>query len=90
MSGQSQPGWRVTPAPDGRGAPEGGEQRPRRLNRWWLLLLVAMLAVNFAVSRAALGPEERVWIPYQPTFLEQIREDNVRSISTSDGSVQGN
>jgi hypothetical protein len=37
-----------------------------------------------------LGPEERVWIPYQPTFLEQIREDNVRSISTSDGSVQGN
>jgi cell division protease FtsH len=86
----SRPEWRVTPAPDGRGAPEGGEQTRRPFSRWWpLLVLLGMLAVNLAVSQAALGPEERVRIPYQPTFLEQIREDNVRSISTEDSSVQG-
>jgi cell division protease FtsH len=60
------------------------------VSRWWLLaLLVAMLALNFGLSRAALGPAERVRIPYQPTFLEQIRAGNVRSISTADASVQG-
>jgi cell division protease FtsH len=82
-----EPGWRVTPAPDGRGAPEGGEQAPRRPNRWWLLLVLAMLALNLALSRSALGPDERIRIPYQPTFLEQIRAGNVRSISSADSSV---
>jgi cell division protease FtsH len=80
----------VTPAPDGRGAPSGGEQAPHQPNRWWLLLaLVAMLALNFGLSRSALGPAERIRLPYQPTFLEQIRAGNVRSIATADSSVQG-
>jgi cell division protease FtsH len=90
MSDRSpEPGWRVTPAPDGRGAPDGGEHAPRRPNRWWLLLVLAMLALNFALSRSALGPDERIRIPYQPTFLEQIRAGNVRSIASADSSVQG-
>ena len=80
----------MTPAPDGRGRPEGGDQRPRAVSRWWpLALLVAMLALNFGLSREALGPADRVRIPYQPTFLEQIRAGNVRSISTADASVDG-
>jgi cell division protease FtsH len=84
-----EPGWRVTPAPDGRGAPEGGDQPTRPVSRWPLLLLVAMLVLNLVLSRAALGPAERIRIPYQPTFLDEIRTDNVRSISTTDGSVRG-
>jgi cell division protease FtsH len=86
----SEPGWRVTPAPDGRGAPEGGDQRAGPPRRWWpLLVLVVMLAINFGLSRAALGPAERTRIPYRPTFLEQLRSGNVRSISSADSSVQG-
>jgi cell division protease FtsH len=89
--GPPGPRWRVTPAPDGRGADEGdgGARRPARP---WLPLaavFVVMLGINFALSQQALGPAERVRIPYQPTFLEQIRTDNVRSISSEEQSVQG-
>lgn len=78
----------MTPAPDGRGSPQ--PEPPRRFGGWpFVLLLVAMLALNFALSQAALEPPERVRIPYQPTFLQQIREDNVRSIASEDASVQG-
>jgi cell division protease FtsH len=52
-------------------------------------VLVAMLALNYALSRQALGPAERVRIPYQPTFLTQIRDGNVKSITSADGSLQG-
>jgi cell division protease FtsH len=45
--------------------------------------------VNYALSQQALGPAERVRIRYQPTFLEQIRSGNVRSISSQDEMVQG-
>src|SRR3954452_594376 len=87
------PGWRVTPAPDGRGADAGGDDRGGRPPaRSWLplvALFLIMLGVNYALSQQALGPAERVRIPYQPTFLEQIRADNVRSISSEEQSVQG-
>ena len=67
----------------GAGPASGGEQAPHQPNRWWLLLaLVAMLALNLASRGRALGPAERVRIPYQPTFLNQIRDGNVRSISS--------
>jgi len=48
-----------------------------------------MLALNFGLSQAALAPPERVRIPYQPTFLQQIRDGNVVSIASEAGSVQG-
>jgi cell division protease FtsH len=80
----------VTPAPAGRDTTRVAGEQARPPTRWWpLAVLVVMLAVNFGLSRAALGPEERVRIPYQPTFLEQLRSGNVRSILTADGSVQG-
>src|SRR4051795_8173532 len=89
--GPSGPRWRVTPAPDGRGADQGeGGARPP--GRPWLPLaavFLVMLGINFALSEQALGPAERVRIPYQPTFLEQIRADNVRSISSEEQKVQG-
>ncbi len=91
------PGWRVTPAPDGRGADAdadaGGDDRGGRPPaRSWLplvALFLIMLGVNYALSEQALGPAERVRIPYQPTFLEQIRAGNVRSISSEEQKVQG-
>jgi cell division protease FtsH len=85
---QSGPGWRVTPAPDGRGSPQA--EPPGRFGGWpFIVLLLAVLALNFGLSRAALGPPERVRIPYQPTFLQQIRDGNVVSIASEDESVQG-
>ena len=52
-----QPGWRVTPAPDGRGRQPA--KPPKGPNPRWLalLLIVALLALNFWVSSQVLGPE---------------------------------
>jgi cell division protease FtsH len=87
---QPQPGWRVTPAPDGRGRPptkpKGGPTP-----RWPLLivLILALLALNFWVSSQVLQPNPRVSIPYTPTFLSQVESGNVSSISATGASIQG-
>ncbi|HKO26196.1 MAG TPA: ATP-dependent metallopeptidase FtsH/Yme1/Tma family protein, partial [Solirubrobacteraceae bacterium] len=84
-----QPGWRVTPAPDGRGGPP--EKRPKGPNPRWLglLLIVALLALNFWVSSQVLGPNPRVRIPYSPTFLTQVNQNNVSSVSSTGSSIEG-
>jgi cell division protease FtsH len=80
----------VTPAPDGRGRqptkPRGGPTP-----RWPLLivLILALLALNFWVSSQVLGPNPRVAIPYSPTFLNQVESGNVASVSSTGSSIQG-
>ncbi len=84
------PGWRVTPAPDGRGN-QPQQQPPRGPSARWLLLLLAvgLLALNLYVSSRALQPSPRVQIPYSPTFLTQVNNNNVSSISSTGSSIQG-
>src|SRR5215469_607853 len=84
-----QPGWRVTPAPDGRGGQPA--KKPSGPNPRWLalILIVALLALNFWVSSQVLGPNPRVQIPYSPTFLTQVNDNNVSSISSTGESIQG-
>ncbi|MGH2856109.1 MAG: ATP-dependent metallopeptidase FtsH/Yme1/Tma family protein, partial [Solirubrobacteraceae bacterium] len=95
--GRAQPpppgshGWRVTPAPDGRGAPA---QPPRPPNsprsRWWIAaVVVALLAINLWVSSQALQPNSPVKIPYYPTFINQVDAGNVKSINSTVDSING-
>jgi len=88
-SGPPQPGWKVTPAPDGRGGQPA--KPPRGPNPRWLavILIVALLALNFWVSSQVLGPNPRVRIPYSPTFLQQVDNKNVSSISSTGNSIEG-
>ncbi|HWD84951.1 MAG TPA: ATP-dependent zinc metalloprotease FtsH [Solirubrobacteraceae bacterium] len=83
------PGWRVTPAPDGRGQPPQGPRRGRNQRMILVLVVVALLAVNLWVSSKALSPNQRVQIPYLPTFYTQLQGGNVSSISSTSGAVQG-
>jgi cell division protease FtsH len=85
------PGWRVTPAPDGRGGRQPGERpRPSRNVRVWIVLVViALFAINLWVSSQALKPNARVRIPYSPTFLAQVKDNNVKEISSTGDSIQG-
>jgi cell division protease FtsH len=80
-------GWRVDPAPDGRGAPP--QPRPRRHWLLFLALLLGMLALNSYVASEIQQPEPRVRIPYNPVFLAQVEAGNVESISSQESSVQG-
>ncbi len=79
----------MTPAPDGRG---GAPSKPPsgRNARWVALVLIAaLLGLNFWVSSQVLSPNPRVQIPYSPTFLKQVDSNNVSSISSTGASIQG-
>ncbi len=85
------PGWRVTPAPDGRGRGGTGPGPPGLPSTRWLiaLLVLAVLALNFWISSQALKPASRVQVPYSPTFLQEVQSGNVSQISSTGDSIQG-
>jgi cell division protease FtsH len=86
----SPPGWRIS-GPAGR-TPTGPAGKPPSplSGRWMVILLVlALLAINLVVSYEAQRPASRVRIPYYPTFLAQVRANNVSDISTTGDAIQG-
>src|SRR5580700_90554 len=83
-------GWRVTPAPDGRGmTDEHKPTPPHRLRGFWLFFLL-LLAVNWVlvlVSQPVGQP--RVTVPFSPYFLQQVQAGKVSSISSTSGAIKG-
>src|SRR3954471_8603713 len=83
-------GWRVQPAPDGRGAPEEKRRSPfGGIGRRWVILVLVLLAVNFWISSLIPSGHERVRVPYTPTFVQEIKGGNVEEISSRGATVQG-
>jgi cell division protease FtsH len=82
-------GFRVDPAPDGRGAPPQKKQPFIPRNRNFIWILVGLLAVNVVVSILASGHTSRPQVPYQPFFVEQVEANNVREISSTSDSIEG-
>jgi len=83
-------GWRVAPAPDGRGMPDEHKPRPpHRLRGFWVFVL-ALLAINF-LSVLVFQPatEPRVTVPFSPFFIMQVNHGHVKSISTKGDTVEG-
>jgi cell division protease FtsH len=83
-------GWRVAPAPDGRGLPD--EHKPRPPHRWrgfWIFFAV-LLALNW-LSVLLLQPsgQQRVVVAFSPYFLSQLEGGNVKSISSRGDTIQG-
>jgi cell division protease FtsH len=84
------PGWRVTPAPDGRGARQPAKRPNASRSRWWIaVFVVGLLAINLWISSQALEPNAAVRIPYSPTFLTQVQSGNVGAISSKGDAIQG-
>ena len=83
-------GWRVAPAPDGRGAPEQPPRTPpHRLRGFWIFVLV-LLALNWAsvlVSQPSAQP--RVKVPFNPYFLRQLQAGRITSIASKEDTIQG-
>jgi len=82
-------GFRVDPAPDGRGAPP--QKKPPFIprSRTFIWILVGLLALNVVVSILASGHANRPQVPYQPFFVEQVEANNVREISSTSDSIEG-
>jgi cell division protease FtsH len=82
-------GWRVDPAPDGRGAPP--QQKPPMIprSRAFIGFLLGLLAVNLLISILTSGPASRPRVPYQPFFVNQVNANNVSEISSQEDSIEG-
>jgi len=83
-------GWRVAPAPDGRGTPD--EHKPPPPHRWrglWIFFVV-LLALNW-LSVIVFQPssQPRVTVPFSPYFINQLEAGKVASISATSGAIQG-
>ena len=83
-------GWRVAPAPDGRGMPEQHKPTPpHRLRGFWLFFLV-LLAINWLfvlivpAGHAAAGDG-----PVQPVLPPAARGGQVSSITSRAGTIDG-
>ena len=83
-------GWRVAPAPDGRGMPD--EHRPTPPHRWrgvWYAL-VFLLVINWlSVLLAVPNGKTRVQVPFSPFFVQQLNTGHVKSITSTSGAIQG-
>jgi cell division protease FtsH len=83
-------GWRVAPAPDGRGLPDQHKPTPpHRLRGFWIFFVV-LLAVNW-ISVLAFQPssQPRVKVPFSPYFVQQVQAGQVKSISSKGDTIQG-
>ncbi|HEX7084454.1 MAG TPA: ATP-dependent zinc metalloprotease FtsH [Gaiellaceae bacterium] len=72
-----------------------GPQKPQpspprfRIAPWWILVVLALFAINYwAGSRATESPS-RVRVPYSPFFLQQVRSGNVAEITSKGTAIQG-
>ncbi len=83
-------GWRVAPAPDGRGLPEQHKPRPpHRMRGFWIFVIV-LLAINWlSVLLFQPASEPRVRVPFSPYFLDQVDASKVKSITTTGNTVDG-
>jgi cell division protease FtsH len=82
-------GWRVQPAPDGRGMPPQKPPGLRSLGPRFIWFVVILLALNLWISSLIPSTHERVRVPYSPTFLTQVKNGNVKSISSRGATIQG-
>src|SRR5438270_816332 len=83
-------GWRVAPAPHGRGMPDPPARRPPHRSRWFVWLVGLLLAVNFgSVLLAQPGAQPRVKVPFSPYFVSAVQAGRVRSIASTGDTIQG-
>ena len=83
--GDQRQGPSAPPAPRG--------SRPRRprftVNRNWTLFFLALLALNIYLGSRAMKEPARPRVPYSPFFLQQVRDGNVKDITSKGTAIQG-
>jgi cell division protease FtsH len=70
------------------GAPQKTPMIPWNPRRF-VLIVIGLFILNWVIVGIVAPEDKRIQIPYNPTFLGQVREDNVKEISSSGDTVQG-
>jgi cell division protease FtsH len=72
-------------------ASAGGPRPPWWRVRLWPLVFVvlALFVLNYSLASRAVQPSQRVRVPYSPFFLNQVRDANVQTITSTGAAVQG-
>jgi cell division protease FtsH len=83
-------GWRVAPAPDGRGMPESASALPPHRTRGFAIFVLVLVALNWG-SLLLFSPssQQRVKVPFSPYFLTQVQAGRVASIASTGNTIQG-
>jgi cell division protease FtsH len=71
---------------------ERAPQRPPMLpwsGRRFLAILAVLFLLNWLIVAIFAPAEERIQVPYNPTFLQEVRDGNVKEISSRGDTVQG-
>jgi cell division protease FtsH len=71
---------------------EGAPPKPPMIpwsGRRFLAILLGLFILNWLIVSIFAPAEERIRVPYNPTFLEEVRDGNVKEISSRGETVQG-
>src|SRR5688572_3345490 len=67
-------------------------QKPPMLpwsGRRFLAILAVLFLLNWLIVAIFAPAEDRIRVPYNPNFVQQVRDGNVKEISSSGDTVQG-
>jgi cell division protease FtsH len=70
------------------GAPQRQPMFPWSPRRF-ITILLALFVINWLIVAIFAAPQNRITVPYNPTFLGQVRADNVKEIFSSGDTVKG-
>src|ERR671923_2826987 len=70
----------------------GAREKPPMLPwspRRFLVILAVLFLLNWAIVAIFAPAQERIRVPYNPTFLQELRDGNVKEISSTGETVKG-
>jgi cell division protease FtsH len=70
------------------GAPNPPPMFPFR-GRRFLVILLGLFALNWLIVAVFAPPQNKIKVPYNPTFLTQVREGNVEEIAATGNTIKG-
>ncbi len=82
--------WRVDPAADGRGKPDTPKGKMGGM-RWRgvLIAIVVIVVLNLFLTTLLPGGDRPTRISYNPTFVEQVQQGNVKQIASRGETISG-
>src|SRR5918997_4119053 len=97
MADESRPPDPRTPPPPpdprrGNLRVSGAREKPPMIPwspRRFITILAALFLLNWLIVAVFAPAEKRITVPYNPTFLEQVRKGNVKEISSTGDTVKG-